>query len=110
MNHRPSDDGGRAIDDVPPAGDAARPEAVEHAIGTARARALRTARVVTLGLALGASTPGCTAATDLASNLYCDVFTSTRFCCERTGYSYWDAATNTCHVRAVPGPLVAPPS
>ena len=80
------------------------------AVESARARALRTARVVTLGLALGASAPGCTAASDLASNLYCDIFTSTRFCCERTGYSYWDAATSTCHVAAVPGPMVAPPS
>lgn len=75
-------------------------------VARARARALRTARAVTLGLALGAGVAGC----ETTANLYCDVFTSTRYCCERTGYSTWDATAGTCRVLAVPGPIAPPPS
>lgn len=87
-------------------GPVAQPATAADAASRARARARLTARAVTLGLALGAGAPGCEASADL----YCDVFTGTRFCCERTGYSMWDETSHTCVVRAVPGPIVAPPS
>lgn len=75
--------------------------APEHA----RARALRTARAVTLGLALAATVPGCQAMT----NAWCDVFTETRTCCDRAIGRYWDTSTNRC-VAAIPveGPIVPP--
>ena len=72
----------------------------------ARARALRTARVVTLGLALAGAAGGC----EQVGNAWCSVARDTRYCCERTGYSSWDETSHTCVVRAVPGPIVAPTS
>jgi hypothetical protein len=72
---------------------------------TARARALRTARVVTLGLAL-AQTAGCESAT----NAYCDVFPGSETCCARNPGHTWDPATRTCNVSVMPvvGPVVPP--
>lgn len=71
----------------------------------ARARALRTARVVTLGLAL-AGTSGC----EQVGDAWCNVARDTRYCCDRTGYSQWNETTHRCEVMAVPGPIVAPTS
>lgn len=71
----------------------------------ARSRALRTAQVVTLGLAL-TGVAGC----EQVSSTWCGVFRDSRYCCERTGYSMWNETTHRCEVRAVPGPIVAPTS
>ena len=57
------------------------------------AAARRGAVAVAVALALGASTAGC----EPMGNAYCDVFTSTRYCCERSGTSVWDETTRTCH-------------
>ena len=71
----------------------------------ARARALQTARAVTLGLALGAAAAGCEATT----NAWCDVFTDTRYCCYRAPGRSWNTTTNRCDVALpVVGPIVAP--
>lgn len=60
--------------------------------------------VLTLGLATPAL-PGCEAATDA----YCDVFESTRMCCDRAPGRHWDEASRTCVVLPPPvGPLVPP--
>lgn len=79
----------------------------------ARARALRTARVVTLGLAL-AGASGCTQVTDA----YCGVFPGSETCCTRMPGYTWDPATRTCNASLAPivapppfvGPFVPPPS
>lgn len=71
----------------------------------ARRRALHTARAVTLGLALGAAAAGCEATT----NAWCDVFTDTRYCCDRSPGRTWNTTTNRCDVALpVVGPIVAP--
>lgn len=57
-----------------------------------RTRALRAARTLALWLVVVASATGCSAIPDA----YCNVFTGTRYCCERTGSS-WDTATRVCH-------------
>jgi hypothetical protein len=70
----------------------------------ARRRALRTARAITLGLAVGGALGGC----EQASGAYCRVFEDTRYCCERSGGT-WDAAASVCqHPYAMPGPFVPP--
>ena len=62
------------------------------------AAARRGAVAVALALALGAGTAGC----ERVGNAYCDVFTSTRYCCERSGTAVWDDATRSCHALAPP--------
>jgi hypothetical protein len=76
----------------------------------ARERALRTARVVTLGLALTGTT-GCETVTDA----WCTVFHDNRTCCARSGYETWNETTHRCEPMApprsyppVPGPMVPP--
>lgn len=70
----------------------------------ARARALRTARAVTLGLVVGAGSAGC----DLVVDQGCRVFDRTQYCCERRG-DYWDPYAHTCTTPIpVPGPFVPP--
>lgn len=72
----------------------------------ARARALRTARTVTLGLALTAGAAGCTEVTDL----YCETFTQGAMCCNRIPGHAWNAATNHCDSVPIytPPPFVGP--
>ncbi len=71
----------------------------------ARARALSTARAITLGLVIGASS-GC----EQLADRYCQTF-DTSYCCTRSGGT-WDPATSVCipptPVFAMPGPFVPP--
>ena len=71
----------------------------------ARHRALAAARAVTLGLAIAGSASGCERGLASAGDVYCDVFSQGRFCCERRG-GHWDG--HTCQVLVVPGPFVPP--
>lgn len=72
----------------------------------ARARALATARAITLGLAVAgaAGVSGC----ETLEARYCEHFPDTERCCSRAGGS-WDAAGHTCiYAMPVVGPLVPP--
>jgi hypothetical protein len=73
----------------------------------ARARALQTARVVTLGLALAGTAAGC----DFATDTYCHYFPDNETCCLRLEAHVWNASTHRCETPPMPpfvGPMVPP--